>query len=618
MNAIDPMAQGSGGLIDRMLAALHADLAGIGEGRVASYIPELAKADPTWFGIAMATTEGRVYGVGDADLPFTIQSVSKPFLYGYALREHGQEAVLKTVGVEPTGEAFNAIVLDEVRNRPFNPMVNAGAIAISGLVRGADEAAKRAAMLATFGAFAGRDLAIDDAVYRSEKETGHRNRAIAYLMLNSGMISGDADAILDLYFRQCSVLVTARDLAVMAGTLANDGVNPVTGVRVLGSDQVRDVLSVMATSGMYDYAGQWAFEVGMPAKSGVSGAIIAVVPGQVGLCAFSPPLDAVGNSVRGVRLFQRMSHAFGLHTHGTRPAEVATIRRLAYGDTVRSKRVRTTREAATLERAGRQTVVLELQGALFFGPSERVIRAVSDLPPETAMVILDCKRVRAADPAAVSLLTQLAETASAQGRRIVLTHLDAGGPLEALRQAMAAEAATGKLALAASTDSALEACEAEILRAEPDIFDRSKRRIADLDLFRGLDRDECRALEAVAQAMRFDAGQPIFREGDAAQMLFVVASGSVTVSLTMADGSRRRLACFGPGMSFGEMALLDGGRRSADVTADETVVCYGFSVDRLREFEQARPHILVTILGNIASDISDRLRRANAELRAME
>jgi glutaminase len=281
-------AAGAGGLIADVLGRLHAEILPVAEGRVADYIPELGKADPTWFGFAMATTEGQVYGVGDADLPFTIQSVSKPFLYGYALHAHGQAAVLRAVGVEPTGEAFNSIVLDEKNNRPFNPMVNAGAIAVSGLVTGADAAARRAAMLEMFGAFAGRPLAIDEAVYRSELATGHRNRAIAYLMLNSGMISGDADAILDLYFRQCSVLVTARDLAVMAATLANDGVNPVTGARVLGSEHVRDVLSVMTTCGMYDYAGQWAFEVGMPAKSGVSGAIIAVVPGQVGLCAFSP------------------------------------------------------------------------------------------------------------------------------------------------------------------------------------------------------------------------------------------------------------------------------------------------------------------------------------------
>jgi glutaminase len=272
------------------------------------------------------------------------------------------------VGVEPTGEAFNSIVLDEKNNRPFNPMVNAGAIAVSGLVTGSDAAARRAAMLEMFGAFAGRPLAIDEAVYRSELATGHRNRAIAYLMLNSGMISGDAEAILDLYFRQCSVLVTARDLAVMAATLANDGVNPVTGARVLGSEHVRDVLSVMTTCGMYDYAGQWAFEVGMPAKSGVSGAIIAVVPGQVGLCAFSPPLDAVGNSVRGVRLFQRMSREFGLHTHGSRPNEVAVIRRAIRGDAVHSKRVRTPREAGTLEREGHRIAELELQGRCSSGP----------------------------------------------------------------------------------------------------------------------------------------------------------------------------------------------------------------------------------------------------------
>jgi glutaminase len=611
-------AAGAGGLIADVLGRLHAEILPVAEGRVADYIPELGKADPTWFGFAMATTEGQVYGVGDADLPFTIQSVSKPFLYGYALHAHGQAAVLRAVGVEPTGEAFNSIVLDEKNNRPFNPMVNAGAIAVSGLVTGADAAARRAAMLEMFGAFAGRPLAIDEAVYRSELATGHRNRAIAYLMLNSGMISGDAEAILDLYFRQCSVLVTARDLAVMAATLANDGVNPVTGARVLGSEHVRDVLSVMTTCGMYDYAGQWAFEVGMPAKSGVSGAVIAVVPGQVGLCAFSPPLDAVGNSVRGVRLFQRMSREFGLHTHGSRPNEVAVIRRAIRGDAVHSKRVRTPREAGTLEREGHRIAELELQGALFFGTAERVIRAVSDLPAEVDVVILDFRRVRSADPAAVRLLRHLCEAAARQGRRIAVTDLAREGPLAELRAAMEAEAAAGRIALHDTTDQALEVGEDELLRGEPDTFDRSKLSLGQLDLFRGLDRDDCRRLEEIAQAMRFDAGEAIFREGDAAHLLFIVASGSVTVSLALEDGRRRRLACFGPGMSFGEMALLDGGRRSADVTADEAVVCYGFAVERLRELGAERPTVLITILGNLARDISDRLRRANLELRALE
>ncbi len=330
--------QGPDTPIARYLAGLHARLAGLSEGRVADYIPELSKADPGWFGIAIATTDGAVYAAGDAEVSFSIQSVSKPFAYAYALHEHGQAAVLEHVGVEPTGEAFNSIILDEVNNRPFNPMVNAGAIAISELFKGATQDARRAEMLDFYSRFAGRPATIDEAVYRSEDETGHRNRAIAYMMLNSGMITRPPSEVLDIYFRQCSVEVTARDLAIMAAVLANDGVHPVSRERLLRPSEVRDVLTVMASCGMYDYAGQWAFEVGMPAKSGVSGGIVAVIPGQIGIGVFSPLLDGYGNSIRGVAACREISQSFGLHVFANRANPRAVIRREYRGSSVHSKR----------------------------------------------------------------------------------------------------------------------------------------------------------------------------------------------------------------------------------------------------------------------------------------
>src|SRR6056297_211098 len=243
------------------LIEIHAELKGMPGGNVADYIPELAKAAPESFAISFATIDGKVYSVGDSDTAFSIQSVSKPFAYGGALMRLGEAALLRTVGVEPTGEAFNSIVLDEKNNRPFNPMVNAGAIAVSALQDGATPSGRVASMQALFSDFAGRALGIDDAVYRSEAETGHRNRAIAYLMLNSGMIDRDPEEVLDLYFRQCALLVTTEDLAVMGATLANNGVNPRTGKRVLGPAEVRDVLTLMMSCGMYDYAGEWSYDV---------------------------------------------------------------------------------------------------------------------------------------------------------------------------------------------------------------------------------------------------------------------------------------------------------------------------------------------------------------------
>jgi glutaminase len=230
--------------IEEFLCELHARIAKERGGRVADYIPELGKADPNTFGIALATVDGRVYTAGDAGRSFTIQSISKPFMHGFALQQFGRAYVLDRVGVEPTGEAFNSIVLDEVANRPFNPMVNAGAIAVAAMMPGDTLEERTATMVDLFSHLAARKLDIDDAVFRSELATGHRNRAIAYMMLNTGMIGRDPTEALDLYFRQCSISVTCRDLAIMAATLANDGINPLTGVPLYHPHYVRDVLSV--------------------------------------------------------------------------------------------------------------------------------------------------------------------------------------------------------------------------------------------------------------------------------------------------------------------------------------------------------------------------------------
>jgi glutaminase len=299
--------------VREVLREIHGRYASHDEGQVANYIPELAKADRRWFGIAIATADGQVVEVGDTSQLFTIQSISKPFVYGMALEDHGLEHVLSKVGVEPTGEAFNAIVLDEKSNRPFNPMVNAGAIATADLVKGRDFPERVSRLLEMFSAYCGRPMYIDNSVFMSERMTGHRNRAIGHLMLNFGMVSDRIEESLELYFQQCSVLVTCRDLAVMGATLASGGVNPLTKQRAIQQPYVKYLLSVMHSCGMYDYAGEWAYRVGIPSKSGVGGGIVGVVPGQFGIGIFSPPLDAKGNSARGILACQDLSERFGLH-----------------------------------------------------------------------------------------------------------------------------------------------------------------------------------------------------------------------------------------------------------------------------------------------------------------
>ncbi|MGB3612357.1 MAG: glutaminase A [Elainellaceae cyanobacterium] len=300
--------------IQAFLERLHQRYCDLNEGQLASYIPELKKADPSWFSISVVTVDGQVFQVGNVDQLFTIQSISKVFVYGQALEEQGRTELLKRVGVEPTGDPFNSIIqLDESSKRPANPMINAGAIATTSLINGGDPTTRLNSVLEMVSRYVGHPVFIDVSVFMSERTTGHRNRAMAHLMLNFGMIEDRLDEALDLYFQQCSILVNPQDLAVMAATLANKGVNPITKVQAIQPGYIRDILSVMYTCGMYNFAGEWAYRVGIPAKSGVSGGIMAVVPGQAGIAVFSPLLDPHGNSVRGVRVFEELTREYGFH-----------------------------------------------------------------------------------------------------------------------------------------------------------------------------------------------------------------------------------------------------------------------------------------------------------------
>lgn len=282
------------------------------EGAVADYIPELAAADPEAFAMAMVSVRGHVYEAGDVDQTFTIQSVSKPFVYALALSDLGLDAVAARIGFEPSGEPFNAISLEPDTGRPANALINAGAIVTTSLIPGTPEESY-ARIHEGLSAFAGRNLEFDDRVYRSEAATGDRNRALGYLTRAQGVLARPAEEATDVYFRQCSLRVTATDLAIMAGTLATMGVNPVTRRRVVAEDVVRTTLSVMATCGMYDHSGEWMVRVGLPAKSGVGGGIAAVLPSELGIGVFSPPLDAQGNSVRGMAALEETSQRMGLH-----------------------------------------------------------------------------------------------------------------------------------------------------------------------------------------------------------------------------------------------------------------------------------------------------------------
>lgn len=284
------------------------------EGKLADYIPELAKVDPRKFAISITTLNGETFKVGDVDFKFSLQSVSKPFTYGLVLEEYHRDFVLSKVGVEPTGEAFNSIIeLEKQTHRPYNPMINSGAIAITSFINGATEQERLARILKLFENYFGHPVEIDHDVFLSEKITAHRNRAIAHLLRHFNIIETDIDESLDLYFKQCSILSDCTDLSMMGAALANRGINPKTNKIALKSEFVPDLLSLMFTCGMYDSSGEWAYSVGIPAKSGVSGAILGVIPGKMGIGVYSPLIDERGHSIRGMKVFKELSEKLSLN-----------------------------------------------------------------------------------------------------------------------------------------------------------------------------------------------------------------------------------------------------------------------------------------------------------------
>ncbi len=299
--------------IQKSIEKLFDNYASLADGEPASYIPELAKADPKDFGIAVVTAEGEIFKVGKTNQTFSMQSTSKPFSYGMILEDCGRPFVHSKIGVEPTGEAFNSIVeLEKHTNRPFNPMINSGAIVVSGLIQGKDLKEREAHVLNRFGLYLDHDLTVDNKIFESEKNTAHRNRSIAHLLRHFNVFESDIEATLDIYFKQCSIMVNTVDLATMAATLANGGVQPKTKKVALKKEYVGDMLALMFTCGMYDSSGEWAYSVGIPAKSGVSGAIFGVVPGKMGIAVYSPPIDEKGNSLRGIRVFRDLSRELNL------------------------------------------------------------------------------------------------------------------------------------------------------------------------------------------------------------------------------------------------------------------------------------------------------------------
>ncbi len=300
--------------IQAALAAAHAKYASCTAGANASYIPELAKVPSTLFGIAAVTTAGETISVGDAETPFAIESISKAFNLALVMDQIGAPALREKVGADPTGEPFNSVLAIVAHGgRPLNPLVNAGAMATVSLVAGENSNAIWANIMQRLAAFAGHPLKINDDVYASESATNSHNKGIAWLLDSAGYFYNQPDMIVDLYTRMCSLNVTTKDLAVMGASYANGGVNPITGERTVQRENIAEILAELTMSGLYDSTGDWLYRTGLPAKSGVGGGIVVVVPNKMAIAAFSPPLDKYGNSVRAENALIDIIETLGLN-----------------------------------------------------------------------------------------------------------------------------------------------------------------------------------------------------------------------------------------------------------------------------------------------------------------
>jgi len=599
------------------LQSLHDRLGVVQDGEVASYIPALAAADPSGFAISLVTASGRLYCAGDSASEFTIQSVSKPFVYALALADSGIEAVLARVGTEPTGDAFNAVTLETGTGRPLNPMVNAGAIETACLVAGRSPQDKQARILSGLSGFAGRDLSIDEDVLASEAETGDRNRALAYLMRGAGSLTLPVQDALAVYFAQCSVVVTSDDLARMAATLAAGGVNPVTGRRVVPAEVIEPVLSVMTTCGMYDAAGTWLFRVGLPAKSGVSGGVLAVLPGQFGLGVWSPPLDRQGNSVRGVLACQALSADLGLHLFTPTGPSASPVRRWTTGVTTRSVASWTAEERAMLEAQAERIHVIELQGPLHDLAvetlSHRLLEAFDD-EGRPWFILLDVGHLAAVHPQAVGVLDETLAQLLAGG-----SHVAVVDPRSVARQVRIAAGLADVLQVS-DRDHALSGFEAALLAEQgrqgglPD----AALALEEHELICDLAPEHQKALVRLLATEVRPAGSIVMDTGSDPNGLVWVSAGEVSVLVRTPRRTWRRVSGIGAGGVLGEVSMIDGFARSARVVTETPALLHTLDAAALDTLRDSHRDTYEALMLEVARLLSARLRRANAVIQALQ
>jgi glutaminase len=523
------------------------------------------------------------------------------------------------VGVEPSGEAFNAISLDPSTGRPRNPMINAGAIATTAQLCHADPQHAEEMLLDYFAELAGRRLSIDEDVFRSERATGHRNRAIGHMLRNFEIIEDDPEPSLDLYFRQCAISVTCRDLAVMAATLACQGRNPFTGAQPLGPEITVRILALMASCGTYDFAGQWLYDVGMPAKSGVAGGILAVVPGRLGIATYSPPLDKLGNSVRGIAVCNDLADGLGLSLFHHYPQSESTIRRSYKGSHRQSRRWRTAHESAILQKHRDRIQIVHGQGVLDFASLEKLTFELGSLIEDAAILVLDLAHVIQLPEESRGLLEQQLAVLRTQGLAVLLSravHLH-------LRIGTSDGTELPEMSYA-QLDQAIEKAEdllLELFETDTEIPFSSEidQTLGLLGLLQPQHRE---TFARLMQHREYRCGDQVITKGDPGNELFLVCEGRFTTAIDLQTGcgafQQSRLATFGPGMCFGEIAFLSGQPRTANVTADLDGSCWVLSRHNFDLLRQWEPDAVTELLLAITRDLGEKLAMTSYQLTLME
>ncbi len=582
------------------LQKIHDEISELREGKPASTIPALAKVDPDNFGICLATVDGYVYEVGDTGHEFTIQSISKPFTYGLALADRGIEAVDVKIDVEPSGDSFNEISLGAGTGRPSNPMINAGAITATSLVKSAGSNSRFKRILNNYSAFAGRDLNVSERVYKSELAHGHRNQALGHLLRSFIIIENDPAPVIEDYFRQCAVLVNCRDLSIMAASLANGGENPLTGKQVLDISEVERVLSVMITCGMYDDAGAWVSAVGMPAKSGVGGGTIAVLPGQLGLAVYSPPLDEHGSSVRGIATCQRLSRDMELHFVRAGRTGRSAIR-ATYDITRSPSGIRRTDElAVVLEEHGHRATVIELNGDLLFAGAGSMVREISGLDDDVEHVILDLRRVDEVADVSLRMLADVRQSLSDSGRELVL--IDGEGTLAETFKDVDREVPTFQ-----TRSAAVEWSENQLIaKYGYELQTPGIVKAIDSPVLSPLSTDDAQTLEAMMEPKDYDAGDVIRRVGQRFGGVHFIVSGEITSTVPGPEG-RVKLSTLTAGMTSGELALGSDDRQETTVKAIGPVRLLILDSDAIEELEAENPRLALELWKALTRDAYTRV-----------